>query len=276
MRVRTLVAAMVCSFLAGGAAAQRAVAPAGQQPVDLLPESRPVVPMPGETRLVTFTYDPNDSYTILTMPNAVTDVELRKEERILALALGDGTQWQAQKKDNHLFIRPAREGLFTSATLVTTARTYQLALRSSPHGGKWYQRVSWQYPDVLVMEDNQAALDRAVAATQPSPSVAPARPIAAPATLAVDKLNFVYHIEGEARFRPRQVFDDGTFTYIRFDKRPQELPALFVKHRDGFGLAVYNLEPETPTIKVHRLFDAAVLKLGDEEVTITNRNGAAR
>lgn len=269
-------AAFLAALPAQGAIAQRAAPAGGQQPVDLAPESRPAVPMPGETRLVSFTYDPNDTYTILTMPGTVTHVELRKSERVLALALGDGTQWQAQKRDNNLFIRPVREGLYTSATLVTNERTYQLSLRSSPYGGKWYQRVSWQYPDVIVLEENQAELERAIAATRPR-EAEPPRAKPASAALAVDKLNFSYDVAGEARFRPEQVFDDGTFTYLRFAKRPQELPAVFVKNRDGgFGLAAYSLEPETPTLKVHRLFEVAVLKLGEEEVTITNRNGASR
>src|SRR5947207_2487618 len=107
-------------FIAGVSAAR-----AGQKPVDLLPDSRQPGPMPGETRLVSFSYDANDTYTILTMPGTVTHIELHKEERISALALGDSAQWQVQKKDYNLFVKPSRAGLFTSATLVTNQRTYQ-------------------------------------------------------------------------------------------------------------------------------------------------------
>jgi type IV secretion system protein VirB9 len=240
----------------------------GQPPIDMLPESRPPLTMPGETRLVSFVYDPNETYTILCMPNAVTHIELHKEEQVVALAIGDGAQWQAQKKNNHLFLRPLRPGLFTSATLVTNQRTYQLTLRASPHGGKWYQRVSWQYPDLIIMEENQAAVDlaRARLAEKAEPQVERPAPLR---TVPVDKLNFAYEISGDAPFRPAQVFDDGTFTYIRFKEKPQEMPAPFIKTPDGYAVAIYTLEPDSPTMKINRVFSSAVLKLGSEEVQIS-------
>lgn len=244
----------------------------GQAPIDMLPESRPLLTMPGETRLVSFTFDPNETYTILCMPNAVTHVELHKDERVVALAIGDGAQWQAQKKNNHLFLRPLRPGLFTSATLVTNERTYQLSLRASPHGGKWYQRVAWQYPDLIIMEENQAAADllRTKLAAAVEPKVERPAPLR---TVPIDKLNFSYEIAGDAPFRPAQVYDDGTFTYIRFREKPQEMPAPFIKTADGYALAIYTVEPDSPTIKINRVFNAAVLKLGSEEVQISAIRG---
>lgn len=267
MRYLLIFLLIAVSFPAFGAApTTQPQSLSGQRPIDLMPESRQLVTMPGDTRLIAFTYDPNETYTILGMPGAVTDVELRKDERVEALALGDGVQWQAQKKDNHLFLRPLREGLFSSATLVTNERTYQLMLRSSPAGGKWYQRVSWQYPDILVMEENRATA--ALASTRlASVEERPTRP-APLAAVPVDKLNFAYELKGDASFRPAEVFDDGRFTYIRFKEKPQEMPALFLKTPDGYALTVYTFEPDTPTLKVHRRFDAAVLKLGTEEVEI--------
>lgn len=253
-----------------------ALAGAAQEPVDLAPQSNPLGPMPGETRLVSFVYDRNDTYPILTMPGAVTDIELRKSEQLVALALGDGVQWTAQKKDNHVFLRPMRAGLFTSGTLVTNERTYQLTLRSSPPGGKWYQRVSWEHPDLVVLEEQRRVLAAAAATEAAAAKKADPRkpaPDVVRGGVRVDQLNFGYNIEGDAPFRPDQVFDDGTFTYVRFGKRPQELPALFVRVDGEFALANYTFEPENPatrapTIKVHRLFDKAALRLGDDEIEI--------
>ena len=245
----------------------------GQKPVDLQPEARETAPMPGDTRLVKFTYDENDTYTILTMPGAVTHIELHKDELVSALAIGDSTQWQVQKKDNNLFVKPTRAGLFTSATLVTNQRTYQLMLRSSPDAGKWYQRVSWNYPDLIILQANEAAFN----AARKSEAVIAAAPKADPSLVgigvSVSTLNFDYEVKGDASFRPAQVFDDGTFTYIKFGKRPQEMPPLFVKTDDGFALDNYTFEPEN-TIKVHRLFDMAVLKIGDKEVAIKSSRKA--
>ncbi|MFY9328828.1 MAG: TrbG/VirB9 family P-type conjugative transfer protein [Georgfuchsia sp.] len=240
---------------------------AGQKPVDLLPESREPAPMPSDTRLVKFTYDENDTYSILAMPGAITHIELHKDELVSALAIGDSTQWQVQKKDNNLFIKPTRAGLFTSATLVTNQRTYQLMLRSSPEAGKWYQRVSWNYPDLIIMAGNEAAFSAARASETAIAAAPKADSSLVGNGVSISALSFDYELKGSAPFRPAQVFDDGTFTYIKFARRPQEMPPLFVKINDGFALANYTFEPEN-MIKVHRLFDMAILKIGAEEVTI--------
>jgi len=249
----------------------------GQAPIELGPRAQAPSAIPGEAKLVTFVYDPNDTYGIVCLPGAVTDIELRSNERVMALALGDSVRWQAQKKDAHLFVRPLAAGLFTSATLVTNERTYELTLRSASPGGAWYQRVSWSYPDIVAIEESRAAiaLDEARQKARAKRAHAEAESGALPSVPA-DRLNFGYRLVGDAPFRPSQVFDDGTFTYIRFARKPQELPALFIETPNARDeLAVYNFEPRdpaapaSPMIKVHRLFDMAVLKLGAEEVTIT-------
>ena len=104
------------------------------------------IPMPGDTRLVQFTFDANDSYTVLSRPGAVTDIQYSPEEKLVALAIGDSTQWMTSKSPGHVFLKPLRPDIFTSATLVTDKRTYQLTLRASPENGKWYQQVRWNYP----------------------------------------------------------------------------------------------------------------------------------
>lgn len=249
----------------------------GQLPAVVWPRVQSSLAAPGRTKLVTFVYDQNDTYTILCLPGAVTDIELRPNEQIAALALGDSIRWQAEKKGAHLFLRPLRAGLFTSATLVTTERTYEMTLDSVDPGGTWYQRVNWSYPNLIVLEENQAAAERASAKSTAQARLRSQASVRAPLeTVSLANLHFGYEISGDAPFRPSQVFDDGTFTYIRFARKPQELPALFIETPDGRDeLAVYNFEPRDPTapnspmIKVHRLFDVAVLKLGGGEVRIT-------
>ena len=148
-----------CSILLSGhAAAQSAPAP---------------MAMPLDTRLVVFRYDPNVSYPILTRPGAVTHIALEPDETVQAFALGDTVQWIVQDKGPHLFVKPTRADLFTSGTLVTTRRTYQLALRSSPPNGQWYQRVSWSVPDLLpiVRDGGAPAPGNGAAATAAAPAV---------------------------------------------------------------------------------------------------------
>jgi type IV secretion system protein VirB9 len=235
------------------------------------------LPMPGDNRLVTFTFDANNTYTVLTIPDAVTNIQLMADEKITAMAVGDSIQWIIAKADGHVFVKPTKPNIFTSATIVTDKRSYQLTLRSSPPGGKWYQRVSWNYPDVLVyqqklvketksveeeieqkLEEKRQALESIVVSDQDQKGY------------PVENLNFNYDVKGNAPFRPKQVFDDGKFTYIALTNY-QELPALFLKDEKG-KFELVNYIRDGNYLKVQRTFKSAVLKLGNREVMITNQS----
>lgn len=238
------------------------------------------VPMPGDNRLVNFVFDNNNTYTILTIPDAVTNIQLMPDEKITAMAVGDSIQWIIAKADGHVFVKPTKPNIFTSATIVTDKRAYQLTLRSSPPGGKWYQRVSWTYPDVLIFqqriakesasleEEIERKLDEKRDALK-SIVVSDSEKSGSP----IENLNFNYEIKGNAPFKPKQVFDDGKFTYIVLSDH-QELPALFLKDDDGkYELVNYVRDGEY--IKVQRTFRNAVMKLAKKEVTITNTSANA-
>jgi len=240
-----------------------------------VPQQLPV-PMPQDTRLVVFRYDANDSYLILTRPGAVTHIALEPDESVVALALGDTVQWIVQDKGPHLFVKPVRSDLYTSATLVTTHRTYQLSLRSSPEAGIWYQRVSWS-PPVLLPIDRQAELARAKADAQSRAASEAAASVAETAArsrlhgegqrLPLEKLNFAYEVRGQAAFRPVQAFDDGRFTYIRLPSALQEMPALFVLgESDAAELVNYTVRGRF--LVAQRLAPRFVLRLGRAEAVV--------
>lgn len=232
------------------------------------------VPMPQDTRLVVFRYDPNDTYLLLTRPGAVTHLALEPDESVVALALGDTVQWIVQDKGPHVFVKPVRPDLYTSGTLVTNRRTYQLGLRSSPEGGAWYQRVSWVPPDLIALRRDPAAGDGAGRALNEARPAGPARHAdGARATtdgVQIDRMNFDYRIRGAAAFRPAQVFDDGRFTYVQMPVSLQEMPALFVGAESGAteeGQLV-NYTVRGRFLVVHRLADRFMLRLGPATVHV--------
>jgi type IV secretion system protein TrbG len=220
--------------------------------------------LPGDNRLVLFRYDANNTYTILTMPGVPTDIQLAPEERITGFAIGDSVQWLVEELPGHLFIKPLRADLFTAGTIVTDKRTYQLTFRSANKNGKWYQKASWVYPDLVLFKQSQ---ERKRQETEDAERERSEQAVASPAGVDLDKLNFNYEMKGDTEFRPVQVFDDGRFTWLRV-KNVQTLPALFVVTADGTQLANYVVRGEY--FVVQRLFGAALLKLGKAEVRIVN------
>ena len=229
-------------------------------------EQGPVV-MPSDTKLVVFSFDANDTYTVMTMPGTVTDIQIGQDEQFVNMALGDTVQWEVAQQGNHVFVKPKKPNLFTSATLITSKRSYQLTLRSSPFGGKWMQRVSWQYPDILLFQQQmaEAAKDNAVKEQQRVKAQ-----VVSESANPIQNLNFDYSIKGEASFKPAQVFDDGKFTWLRLPPNVPVMPSLFVKDGDKYQLLTYHTDGKN-LIKTDRLFDKAVLKLNDQEVEITNQ-----
>ena len=79
----------------------------------------------------------------------------------------------------------------------------------------------------------------------------------------IEKIRFRYRIEGDAPWKPRQVFDDGAKVYIQFPSglAQSEAPPLFVIGPDAKP-ALVNYRVRGTTYIVDRLFAAAELRLG--------------
>lgn len=224
------------------------------------------IAMPGDTKLVVFNYDQNNTYSILTTPGMITDIELGPDEKLSAMAFGDSIQWITADADGHIFVKPTVTGLTTSATIVTSKRSYQLTFRSVSEGEKWYQRVSWHYPQILLMkkEEEKKAQEVEVEKKQQQEEQV-VNPDA-----NVTALNFDYSVEGDAPFKPDQVFDDGTFTYIKISQKSQEMPALFILNSDGQAeLANYVVKGNY--MMLQRIAEKILLKLGHDEIKITKK-----
>lgn len=224
------------------------------------------IPMPGDTKMVVFEYDPNDTYTIFARPQAITDIQLNADETVVALALGDTIQWKAEDAGNHIFLKPLSPDIFTSATLVTSKRSYQMTLRSSPMNGKWYQKVSWDIPSLVMLQKIDNVKQNV--ATLESTSNQSSDRLDDDGMVAFDKLNFGYKVTGNSEFKPLQVMDDGRFTWIRMPTNIQELPALFIKNDKDNSLEFVNFTVKRNSIIVHRIANSYVMKIGKDEVKI--------
>lgn len=231
-------------------------------------------PVTGDTRLVTFQYDPDRSYLILTRPKALTHVQLRTDEKILTVGAGDTANFvfTVTANRNSLLIRPKYPDLTTSLTLITTERSYPIIIRSTdPDGGKWHQRVTWIVEEGLI-EDLPAA--PVVAAAQRVRIGPEANSETAPG-LSVDRMNFDYAVEGDAPFRPTQVFDDGRHTFLRLPDALETLPALFAESEGG-DAQLLNYTLRNQYLVVQGTNPVLVLKLGKAEIRVKKGTRGSR
>jgi type IV secretion system protein VirB9 len=256
-RKLVLFSALLSSFIATGSALLPISAQASATPYE----------MPQETRLVQFRYDPNRTYTVLTRPDAPTDIALAPGEKLVAFAIGDNVQWVTANADGHIFIKPVRPGLFTAGTIVTNERSYQVSFRSSPRDGAWYQRVSWAY-------SSQNMLTTISKPSQPEPTpfaLSKSEEVKNQSSSGIDYKNLYtnYKVGGE-RGVVDQVFDDGKSTWIKIDPSVRDLPAVFKKGlQDDMALVNYNVDEGY--IKMQGVADHIILKLADKKVTIDRK-----
>ena len=225
------------------------------------------IPLPTDQRIVVFTYTPEAIYTVLTLPGMHTHIRLGEGEGVVMMPkLGDTIQWRVEGGPKDIFIKPIREGIATSMTLVTNKRAYQFDLRASPKGGRRYQMVSFQYPDdenATRLEEQHAKETVAAEARRLD-----AQKVAEPSDPTQQDFN--YTIDGDASWRPVTVFDDGKFTYFKLNTKAQDLPAFFLLDAEGKATLVqYTIRGDF--VVVQRTAERFLLRMGKTDVRITKK-----
>jgi type IV secretion system protein VirB9 len=216
--------------------------------------------MPGDARIGVFPYSRDQIFRVLTAPLKLTTIELEPGEKLIAdPAMGDSIQWEIDDdKMNHVFIKPHKADLVNTLHLTTNRREYDFTLIASPAGGFFYQTVRFQYPHAPVARTN--VRDDAAGAGERggdsgSISVAP------------DKLNWDYTVDGSAEFKPEVVFDDGHSVWMRMPVKAQTWPVPMYK--DHGDRVVGNFIRRGDFLVFQRLADEIVLVSGKDEVTVT-------
>ena len=205
-----------------------------------------------------YPYTTGALYQLYAAPNQVTDIALESGEKLVSVSAGDTVRWvvgdttsgEGKNAQVHILVKPIGADLETNLVITTDRRTYHLEMRSSEK--TYMASVSWTYPasELIALKKQRAEAD--VAANTVADS-----------GINVEQLRFRYRIEGDAPWKPRQVFDDGIKVYIQFPSglAQSEAPPLFVIGPDGKP-ALVNYRVRGTTYIVDRLFAAAELRLG--------------
>jgi type IV secretion system protein VirB9 len=197
-------------------------------------------------------------YQLYAAPNQVTDIALEPGEKLTSVSAGDTVRWvvgdttsgEGRDAQVNILIKPIGPELETNLVVTTERRTYHLEMRSSEK--TYMASVSWTYPaaELLALKKQRAEADAAGT-------------VVADAGIDIERIRFRYRIEGDAPWKPRQVFDDGAKVYIQFPSglAQSEAPPLFVIGPDAKP-ALVNYRVRGTTYIVDRLFAAAELRLG--------------
>lgn len=221
-------------------------------------------PVAAATRLVVFRYSDQVSFTIRSLPAAFTNVEVPAGEEIEGFYLSDPASWSFHVTDDkaRVLIRPAAPGAYTTGTMVTSKRSYELTLIAVNPGEPWFQRVRWD-----VAAEGSAATGIFTASSEAEAGEGAAQG-AASLSIPPEKLNFAYEVRGRAPFAPTAVFDDGVRTWFRLGPS-QDQPAIFAITEGGVD--VVDVARRGEYAVVPRLSDEWLIKLHDKDVKVRRR-----
>lgn len=216
-------------------------------------DAQPVV---AATRLVVFRWSDQVSFAVRGIASAFTNIEVPDGEVIEGFYVSAADAWSFHVTGDRrrVLVRPSGPGLYSTATLVTDQRSYEITLISVQPGEPWFQRVRWDVAAEGVIANGIFSADDSEGSdTPPSLDVPP------------EDLSFGYTIRGRADFAPVTVFDDGVRTWFRLGPS-QDMPAIFAV-TDG-KIDVVDVARRGDFAVVARLSDEWRLKLHRETVTV--------
>lgn len=223
------------------------------------------IALPGDSRLVVFTYNRDQIFRVLAAPLKMTTIEFPEDEQIVGEpAWGESVRWDYETDGlNHLYVKPQAAGLVNTLSVNTNKRSYEFTLVSSPLGGIFYQKVRFRISTTFAAKAKARNESRSDSGEGLTGEIGARSPDAV--AVAPEQLNFDYAISGNANFRPDTAFDDGKAIWLRIPKGA-DWPVALVK--DGSDFVVVNFIRRGEFLVVQRLTDTVALRSGAEEVRI--------
>ncbi|CAG2155417.1 hypothetical protein LMG26411_04936 [Cupriavidus numazuensis] len=222
--------------------------------------------LPGDSRLVVFTYNRDQIFRVLSAPLKMTTIEFPEDEQIVGdPAWGESIRWDFDTDGaNHLYLKPQAAGLVNTLSVNTNKRSYEFTLVSSPLGGIFYQKIRFRIPASVSAKVRARSEGRGDHADQAAGAESGSK---SPDAVAVspEQLNFDYSVSGSASFRPETAFDDGKALWLRIPKGA-DWPVALIK--DGSDFVVVNSIRRGEYLVVQRLADVVALRSGNDEVKI--------
>ena len=209
--------------------------------------------------ITVYDYLPGVLYQVYSSPSHITDIMLQEgEELTTEPGAGDTLRWKigtttsgiGRKKRTHILIKPTTPKLHTNLIITTTKHVYHLEIQS--YKKTYMSAISWNYPEDEFNIMQSRNIYRKKRAAQVIGNI------------AIADLDFNYQIEGNAKWKPIRVFNDGKKTYVKFPDSVKfaEIPPLFILSQSNKAQIV-NYRYKNNYYIVDRLFDAAVLQIGE-------------
>lgn len=195
-------------------------------------------PMPSDTRIKTYVYNPNEIYQIKFMTNYQSIIELQQGEDVRIITFGNPAGWSTPRLiDNQLFMKAVEPGVKTNMIIITDRRKYFFEIMSSDEDSdsvsdaQITQYLQFFYPDLksidippktakVTLNENAMALatGRAIQQYEKRDTDMVAN---------VGEINTKYTYSGNGKgITPVMAFDNGKKTFFRFANNNAVIPVI--------------------------------------------------
>ena len=224
--------------------------------------------------IVEYEYEPDRIYEVRTGLGITTQIELSPSEDILDYSTGFNSGWELNRRDNVFYLKPKNVDVDTNMMVRTATHSYLFelkvvatdwtALEQAKRAGVHY-KIAFSYPNNTVF--SAAAAAEAKGGPKPRQSEIDTE---------LDKtrayyLDYSYSTRTKNKWLvPVNVYDDGQFTYIRFNNINRfptgDFPAVFGREREGGEDFLVNTTVEDNTLVVHGTYPFLVVRHGKNVV----------
>ncbi|MCY1287563.1 Type IV secretion system protein virB9 [compost metagenome] len=209
-----------------------------------------------DDRVQTATYSADDVYRVQAVVGRTALVQLQYDESVNSdqglMVTGDPTAWSigVNQRGNLIGIKPTTaDEPNTNLIISTDRRTYVLELKLVPKVADSTYLLRWNYPEL-----KKAALPVRTFNDNPC---------------ACGRRNTAYRKQGDLELSPTEVWDNGTFTCLRFAASSPR-PVLYQVLPDGTE-TLANTRPVGDVLVVHGLSKEFRLRLNDQVLALQTR-----
>lgn len=221
---------------------------------------------PLDHRIQHVTYDARNVTRINAANGYITAVIFAPGEHVLNYGSGYSTAWEFATADNKFFLKPKDKEGTTNLVVVTDRRLYNfdVYLVENPRNATYL--LTFDYPqEQTKRQEQQLAAQRVQEKLKaPDPNIE-----SNPHLKNCDYTMNFGESEGSKLIAPMQVFDDGLFTYFKFQPNT-DFPAIYRVSSDGE--AIINSHIEQETLVVHGVYPEYRLRAGSDVVGVYNEH----
>ena len=195
-------------------------------------------PMPSDTRIKTYVYNPNEIYQIKFMTNYQSILELQQGEDVRIITFGNPAGWATPRLiDNQLFMKATEPGVKTNMIIITDRRKYFFEIMSSDEDSdsvsdaQITQYLQFFYPDLKSIDippkTSKVSLNENAMALATGRAIQQYEKRDTDMVANVGEINTKYTYSGDGKgITPVMAFDNGKKTFFRFPNNNAVIPVI--------------------------------------------------